>query len=97
MKRKIIVSIVIVALVLIGMVCANSYAQAFYKQERMINYNNVCQQNENCPVYQQNESCPIYQQNDNCIQQNNQFLQQNNNYMGNCGRRQNCHNRMCNR
>ena len=50
-------------------------------EERMTNCDNVCVQNEKCPVYQQNGAC----------------VQQNNNYMRNCGRGQNHHNRMCNR
>ena len=113
MKKKVIISIVIFALLLISVVFANSYVQALSKEERlqvkkgileqkveenkitkqqadqiydnmeerMTNCDNVCVQNENCPVYQQNGVC----------------VQQDNNYMRNCGRGQNHHNRMCNR
>lgn len=59
-----------------------------HMQEKMMDCDNFCQQNQNCPIYQQNY---------NCTQQNTQCLQPNNNHMRSCDSRQNCHNRMCNK
>ena len=119
MKKKVIISIVIFALLLISVVFANSYVQALSKEERLQVkkgileqkveenkitkqqadqiYDNMEERMTNCDnVCVQNEDCPVYQQNGACVQQN-QCLQQNNNDMINCGRGQNHHNRMCNR
>lgn len=65
-------------------------ANQIYKnmEENMTNCDNICSQNE---------ECPINQQDGNCRQSNNQCVQQNDDYMRNCGRGQNRHNRMCNR
>ena len=120
MKKKIVVSIAIFALLLISVVFANSYVQALSKEERLqlnkqileqkLENNEITEEQAN-QIYenmqeritycdnlcQQNENCPIYQQNGDCIQQNNQCIQKNDNYIRNCGRGQNHHNRMCNR
>ena len=61
-------------------------ADQIYKnmEENMANCNNICQQNE---------ICPIYTQTGNCIKQNHHDLQKICNGTRNCGKYQGCHNR----
>ena len=113
MKNKLIISIIILALILMGIVFANSYVQAlskrqintqaedsqFYEsmEEIVNNCNNICEQNEGCQMYQQKEDCPMYQQNENCITHNNHNWQRNCNNTRNYDNQQHHHNRGCNR
>lgn len=112
MKKKLIISIIIFAVLLVSIVFANSYVQALSKRqinkkvensqiyqnikERMNNCDNICEQNEECTMYQQNEDCPMYQQNENCITPNNHNWQRNCDHKRNYVR-QHHHNRICNR
>lgn len=75
MRNK-VVFLVIIFLLLLGIVFANSYVQALSRQERLMNCNN-CEYNENCEVYYKNN---------NCIKRNNTCLQRNNNCRRNCSK-----------
>lgn len=112
MKKKVIVSIVIFALLLISLVFANSYVQALSKEERLQVKKEILEQKVEENKITKQQADQIYDnmeermtncdnvcvQNENClVYQQNQCLHQNNNYMRNCGRGQNHHNRMCNR
>ena len=116
MKKKVLFSTIIFALILLSIVFITSYVQAFSKEEKlqikkeMLEqevkenkiteeeasqiYKNIETRVTNCDnVCGQNENCPIYQHNTNCIGQNNQCIQRNYHNIRNCGNQQNCHNR----
>lgn len=104
MRKKLIISVIIFAVLLVSIVFANSYVQALSRRQMNKNIQNseICQNMEermnNCDnICQQNENCPMYQQNDNCMRQNNHDWQRNCNDTRNCGRQQHHHNRFYNR
>ncbi len=86
MKKKVLFSTIILALLLLSIVFITSYVQAFSKEEKLQIQKEMLEQ-------EVNENCPIYQQNTNCIGQNNQCIQRNYHNIRNCGNQQNCHNR----
>ena len=86
MKKKVLFSTIILALLLLSIVFITSYVQAFSKEEKLQIQKEMFEQ-------EVNENCPIYQHNTNCIGQNNQCIQRNYHNIRNCGNQQNCHNR----
>jgi len=55
-------------------------------EERMINCDINCNQNNNCQIYKNNGSC---------MRQDNQCVQENCNHRRNCNNQQNCNKRIC--
>lgn len=81
MKKKLIFSIIIFTLLIVGIIYANSYVQALSRRE-INNKGEIYKDREginiNCYNYcEPYEECPVYQQNGNCTRRNSQSSQRN--------------------